>query len=218
MFECNMIICWDSYTYICIYSKCYIFTCNINLHFPDSSPKSTNNRSGGVPITSSSSSSSSASSSVFGLCTSVSNFRKLSRIGEGTYGYVYKACVIQSIDSASNNISETSADESKGIVALKRIKMHNEHQDGFPLTCLREIKTLRRCSGHENIVALLDIVVGRNRDAVFLLFEYCEHDLVRIFYLHNYRPCAQSTTARFMPLTYLFVLTLECTCVNNWPH
>eukprot|EP01036_Dinobryon_divergens_P022347 gene22347-30593_t len=147
----------------------------------DSSPQSTNNRSGGVPFTSSSSSSSSvASSSVFGLCTSVSNFRKLSRIGEGTYGYVYKACVIQSIDSASNNISETSADESKGIVALKRIKMHNEHQDGFPLTCLREIKTLRRCSGHENIVALLDIVVGRNRDAVFLLFEYCEHDLAAL--------------------------------------
>ena len=66
-------------------------------------------------------------------------------------------------------------------VALKRIKMHNENHDGFPLTCLREIKTLRRCAGHENIVSLLDIVVGRNRDAVFLLFEYCEHDLVSYY-------------------------------------
>lgn len=28
---------------------------------------------------------------------------------------------------------------------------------------------------------MLDIVVGRNRDAVFLLFEYCEHDLVSFY-------------------------------------
>lgn len=159
---------------------CIYIVYHIIFYFSESSPKSANV---GVPFTCPSSSSSSASSSIFGLCKSVSNFRKLNRIGEGTYGYVYKACVIQPIDSTSNNMSETtSTDESKGIVALKRIKMHNEHQDGFPLTCLREIKTLRRCSGHENIVALLDIVVGRNRDAVFLLFEYCEHDLVRIYY------------------------------------
>ena len=105
----------------------------------------------------------------------------------------------------NSNISETSTDETKGIVALKRIKMHNEHQDGFPLTCLREIKTLRRCSGHENVVALLDIVVGRNRDAVFLLFEYCEHDLVRI--------CC------IVPMLYRISLTpfrvWKCMYVNN---
>ena len=114
-------------------------------------------------------------------------YQKLERFLIKSFCYICKGLVLvhrhfmKPRHVASNNISETSADESKGIVALKRIKMHNEHQDGFPLTCLREIKTLRRCSGHENIVALLDIVVGRNRDAVFLLFEYCEHDLVSIY-------------------------------------
>ena len=95
-----------------------------------------------------------------GSCRSVAHFKKVNRIGEGTYGYVYRA-----IDRSSG---ET--------VALKRIILHNEQQDGFPLTSLREVKTLRRCH-HPNIVQLIDVVVGNNRDAVFLVFEYCEHDL-----------------------------------------
>eukprot|EP01032_Pedospumella_encystans_P015650 gene15650-17888_t len=53
-------------------------------------------------------------------------------------------------------------------------------QDGFPLTSLREVKTLKACSDHPNIVRLHEVVVGPNRDAVFLLFEYCEHDLATL--------------------------------------
>lgn len=98
--------------------------------------------------------------SPLGNCRSVHDFLKINRIGEGTYGYVYRA-------------RERTSGE---IVALKRIILHNEEQDGFPLTSIREIKTLRTCS-HTHIVQLLDVVVGSNRDAVFLLFEYCEHDL-----------------------------------------
>jgi len=109
----------------------------------------------------------------FGKCPSVANYKKISRIGEGTYGYVYRAI----------DLNSTSA--TPQIVALKRIKMHNESHDGFPLTCLREIKTLRRCAGHENIVELIDVVVGKNRDAVFLLFEYCENDLVCYYILYS---------------------------------
>jgi len=108
---------------------------------------------------------------VHGKCPSVTNYKKVSRIGEGTYGYVYRAIDLNSTSSASST---------PPFVALKRIKMHNESHDGFPLTCLREIKTLRRCAGHENIVELVDVVVGKNRDAVFLLFEYCENDLAAL--------------------------------------
>jgi serine/threonine protein kinase len=146
----------------------------------------------------------------------VSNFRKLSRIGEGTYGYVYKACSIQSLDSSAANSSSvgTPTDDSKGIVALKRIKMHNEHQDGFPLTCLREIKTLRRCSGHENIVTLLDIVVGRNRDAVFLLFEYCEHDLVNIMFSHVVPPVLSIHPSIYISI-YLFIYPSMYVCMYS---
>eukprot|EP00002_Diphylleia_rotans_P034798 TRINITY_DN7506_c0_g1_i3.p1 TRINITY_DN7506_c0_g1~~TRINITY_DN7506_c0_g1_i3.p1 ORF type:complete len:295 (+),score=47.94 TRINITY_DN7506_c0_g1_i3:594-1478(+) len=46
----------------------------------------------------------------------------------------------------------------------------------MPITSLREIKLLRRIS-HPNIVCLKDVVVGTKLDSIFLVFEYCEHDL-----------------------------------------
>lgn len=101
--------------------------------------------------------------SALGSCHSVHDFQKLGRIGEGTYGFVYKA------------VHRTTG----AVVALKRIILHNEEHDGFPLTSIREIRTLRACQ-HPNIVQLRDVVVGTNRDAVFLLFEYCAHDLGNI--------------------------------------
>ena len=99
-----------------------------------------------------------------GSCRSVGDYKKVNRIGEGTYGYVYRA------------VHKTTGD----VVALKRIILHNERQDGFPLTSVREVKTLKACSDHPNIVNLHEVVVGPNRDAVFLLFEYCEHDLATL--------------------------------------
>lgn len=101
----------------------------------------------------------------YGNCRSVHHFQKIGRIGEGTYGFVYKA-----LDKENNNKP----------VALKRIILHNEEADGFPLTSIREIRTLRSCDKCPFIVELLDVVVGKSRDAVFLAFEYCEHDLSMI--------------------------------------
>lgn len=103
-----------------------------------------------------------------GKCESVRRYKKINRIGEGTYGFVYRA-----IDRTT-----------KKVVALKRIIMHNEQQDGFPLTSIREIVCLKQCN-HPNIVGLYGIAVGDSRDAVFLVFEYCVHDLSSI--LHNVR-------------------------------
>jgi serine/threonine protein kinase len=96
-----------------------------------------------------------------GSCRSVEEYRKVNRIGEGTYGFVYRA------------VHRTTGT----VVALKRIILHNENQDGFPLTSLREVKTLNACRNHPHVIQLHEVVVGPNRDAVFLLFEYCEHDL-----------------------------------------
>lgn len=98
-----------------------------------------------------------------GACRPVSSYQKLNRIGEGTYGMVYRA-----LDRKTNVI-----------VALKRIILHNENKDGFPLTSIREITTLRRIN-HVNCVRLLDVAVGRKRDGVFLVFEYCEHDIASL--------------------------------------
>jgi serine/threonine protein kinase len=115
-----------------------------------------------------------------GNCNSVHDYKKMNRIGEGTYGYVYKA------------IHRTTGQ----VVALKRIILHHEQQDGFPLTSIREVKTLMRCH-HSNIVQLLDVVVGTNRDAVFLLFEYCEHDMSELI-KHTKYPFKESEIKRLL--------------------
>lgn len=103
----------------------------------------------------------------YGRCPNVSSrYDKVGRIGEGTYGIVYKA-----IDKVS------------GLpVALKRCIPHHESSDGFPLTTLREIHALRLCQGHPNVVKLLEVAVSKS--AVFLVFEYCDQDMAQLVDAH----------------------------------
>ncbi|KAM7537305.1 hypothetical protein Aperf_G00000064233 [Anoplocephala perfoliata] len=97
-----------------------------------------------------------------GRCRSVSDFEKLNRIGEGTYGIVYRAR-----DSITGEI-----------VALKKVRMENE-RDGIPISSLREI-TLLLSIKHPNVVQLKEVVVGRSLDSIFLSMEYCEQDLASL--------------------------------------
>jgi serine/threonine protein kinase len=62
------------------------------------------------------------------------NFEKVEKIGEGTYGVVYKA--------------RDRRDDS--VVALKRIRLDQE-EEGVPSTAIREISLLKELK-HENIV------------------------------------------------------------------
>ncbi len=66
------------------------------------------------------------------------------------------------------------------IVALKRVKMDIEKDNGMPLTALREINLLRRAMKHPNVVHLKEVVVGYKLSSIFLVFEYCEHDLAAL--------------------------------------
>lgn len=75
-------------------------------------------------------------------CRHVDNFEKLNHIEEGSYGWVSRA-------------RETATGE---IVALKKLKMENPN-DGFPVTGLREIQTLK-ASRHPHIVTLREVVMG----------------------------------------------------------
>lgn len=90
------------------------------------------------------------------------DFHKLNKIGEGTYGTVYRAK-----DKATQEI-----------VALKKLRMDKE-KSGFPLTSIREIKILRSLQ-HPNVVQLREVAVGRKPDSIFLVFEYCEHDFAAL--------------------------------------
>lgn len=84
-------------------------------------------------------------------------YRKIEKLGEGTYGIVYKA--------QDRNTSE--------IVALKRIRLDNA-EEGVPFTALREISLLKELA-HPNIVKLLDVL--HSDRTLTLVFEYCKQDL-----------------------------------------
>ncbi len=97
-----------------------------------------------------------------GNSRSVAEFEKLNRIGEGTYGVVYRAR-----DTINGKI-----------VALKRVRMDKE-KDGIPISSLREINLLINIS-HPNIVELKEVAVGRKMDNLFLVMEYCHQDLASL--------------------------------------
>ena len=99
---------------------------------------------------------------IHGRTRNVSEFEKLNRVGEGTYGIVYRAR-----DTKTNEL-----------VALKRVRMEKE-KDGLPVSGLREISILMTCN-HENIVPLREIAVGKSLDNIFLVMAYCEQDLASL--------------------------------------
>ena len=94
--------------------------------------------------------------------STIHDYEKLGRVGEGTYGVVYRG-----------------REKKTGrIVALKKVRMDKE-KDGVPVTAVREMGILMRCRSHPNIVNLLKVVQGRH-NAIFLVFEYCEHDIGKL--------------------------------------
>ena len=93
-------------------------------------------------------------------------YREIEQVGAGAFGRVFKAYPLA-------NPSE--------IVALKKIEVEDEQQ-GFPITALREIMVLKKLS-HPNLVTLIEVVVSSKslaeaKNAVYLVFEYMEHDLL----------------------------------------
>ena len=94
--------------------------------------------------------------------STILDYEKLGRVGEGTYGVVYRG-----LEKKTGRI-----------VALKKVRMDKE-KDGVPVTAVREIGILMRCRSHPNIVNLLKVVQGKH-NAIFLVFEYCEHDIGKL--------------------------------------
>lgn len=85
------------------------------------------------------------------------NYQKIEKLGEGTYGVVYKC-----------------KNKEKGnFVALKRIRLESE-EEGVPCTAIREISLLKELD-HPNIVRLNDVVHEEKK--LTLVFEYLDEDL-----------------------------------------
>ena len=63
-------------------------------------------------------------------------------------------------------------------------------RDGLPVTSMREIRVLQMCR-HPNIVHLKKVVTGSKPDSIFLVFEYCSHDLGKLIDMMP-RPFSQS--------------------------
>jgi len=84
-------------------------------------------------------------------------YEKLEKLGEGTYGVVYKA--------RDKNTKE--------LYALKKIRLESE-DEGIPSTAIREIALLKELQ-HPNIVRIHDVIHTNKK--LILVFEYIDYDL-----------------------------------------
>lgn len=84
-------------------------------------------------------------------------YHRTEKIGEGTYGIVYKA-----IDKQTNDL-----------IALKKIRLEYE-DEGVPSTAIREISLLKEID-HPNVIKLRDLVYGENK--LYLIFDFLDYDL-----------------------------------------
>ncbi|XP_018017987.1 cyclin-dependent-like kinase 5 [Hyalella azteca] len=88
-------------------------------------------------------------------------YEKLEKIGEGTYGTVFKA----------------KDRDTQAIVALKRVRLDDD-DEGVPSSALREICLLKELH-HKNIVRLIDVLHSDRK--LTLVFEHCDQDLKKYF-------------------------------------
>lgn len=86
-------------------------------------------------------------------------YKKMQKVGEGTYGVVYKA---KNLDTGA-------------VVALKRIRL-NSDDEGVPCTAIREIALLKELR-HDNILRLHDVLYTEKK--LTLVFEFLDLDLKR---------------------------------------
>ncbi|PWN91441.1 putative Cdk1-cyclin-dependent kinase 1 [Acaromyces ingoldii] len=94
------------------------------------------------------------------------NYQKIEKLGEGTYGVVYKA---KDLTPGANG----------RIVALKKIRLEAE-DEGVPSTAIREISLLKELRD-EYIVRLYDIIHQESK--LYLVMEFLDLDLKK--YMDN---------------------------------
>ncbi|GIX68573.1 CTD kinase subunit alpha [Caerostris extrusa] len=98
-----------------------------------------------------------------GNCRLITDYKKISVIGEGAFSKVFKA-------------KDNKTDK---LVALKKLRIEEKNLEGMPINYLREIMVLQDLD-HENIVKLYEVVVGRSFESTYLVLEYCPFELSKV--------------------------------------
>eukprot|EP00116_Pleurobrachia_bachei_P012198 sb/3472460/ len=111
----------------------------------------------------------------------VDEYERLEKIGEGTYGVVFKAQHIRT----------------RQIVALKKIRLDNDCE-GVPSTAIREISFLKELSDNYNVVKLLDVIHMNGEKKLHLVFEYLDKDLKKYIDSFNGRKIPQYMIKSFL--------------------
>ncbi|KAK6245982.1 hypothetical protein SCA6_009072 [Theobroma cacao] len=131
-------------------------------------------------------------------------FEKLEKVGEGTYGKVYRAR-----ERATGKI-----------VALKKTRLH-EDDEGVPPTTLREVSILRMLSRDPHVVRLMDVKQGQNKEGktvLYLVFEYMDTDLKK--YIRSFRQSGDQipvNTVKVSPISVSpFILFFLSFFVLDW--
>ncbi|MCO5577405.1 hypothetical protein L7F22_031237 [Adiantum nelumboides] len=98
------------------------------------------------------------------------NFEKLGKVGEGTYGKVYRA-----LDRRTGRL-----------VAMKKTRLEI-NEEGVPSTTLREISLLQTLSQCIYIVKLLSVeqIYKKGKTGLYLIFEFMDTDLKKYIEVHG---------------------------------
>ncbi|EPE02654.1 serine threonine-protein kinase ssn3 [Ophiostoma piceae UAMH 11346] len=101
-------------------------------------------------------------------------YRVIGFISSGTYGRVYKAVSRQGLP---------------GEFAIKKFKPDKEGEQitytGISQSAIREMALCSELS-HSNVIRLVEIILEDK--AIFMVFEYAEHDLLQIIHHHTQQP------------------------------
>uniref|UniRef100_A0AAV1TPV2 Cyclin-dependent kinase 2 homolog n=1 Tax=Peronospora matthiolae TaxID=2874970 RepID=A0AAV1TPV2_9STRA len=147
--------------------------------------------------------------------TLTDKYRLLGKIGEGTYGMVFKAeasagavhpraaaavpsSSATSLSSSTLSSALESSDE-RLTFAIKLVKSHKEGKNDVVLSSatVREIKLLRELH-HDNVVHLHDVHVDARDKSLALVFEYGDHDLHDIIVQSKQKPLGEYTRKSLM--------------------